>query len=79
MKMKSSATLFWLSAFSTAAAYGLKVLGTSPFEFCDADRDEDLTVINKIDIAPNPPKAWVRAFSLLLMYSHQLIGVRVCP
>ncbi|GFP53532.1 hypothetical protein ACSS6W_001077 [Trichoderma asperelloides] len=35
----------------------LKVPGENPIEFCNADRDDNLIVIDKVDLAPNPPKA----------------------
>jgi len=41
---------------SVSALGGLKVPGESPLEFCNADRDDDLVVFEKIDVAPNPPK-----------------------
>ncbi|KAH6631594.1 ML domain-containing protein [Chaetomium tenue] len=35
----------------------LKVPGESPLEFCDANRDNDLLTIDKVDLSPNPPLA----------------------
>ncbi|KAJ2992784.1 hypothetical protein NUW58_g2048 [Xylaria curta] len=34
-----------------------KVPGDSPLEFCDKDRAEDIVVIEKVDLSPNPPQA----------------------
>lgn len=34
----------------------LKVPGENPIEFCNADRGDDLITIEKVDLAPNPPK-----------------------
>ena len=37
----------------------LDVPGESPLQFCEATRDQDLVVIEKVDLSPNPPEAYV--------------------
>ncbi|KAL7785194.1 putative phosphatidylglycerol/phosphatidylinositol transfer protein precursor [Trichoderma ceciliae] len=68
--MRFSTTITYLSACLAAPATalaiwgdsasaldsGLKVPGENPIEFCDADRDDNIIVIEKVDLAPNPPK-----------------------
>ncbi|KAM0250011.1 hypothetical protein ACHAQJ_008818 [Trichoderma viride] len=41
---------------ASALDSSLKVPGENPIEYCNADRDGDLIVIEKVDLAPNPPK-----------------------
>lgn len=33
--------------------------GESPLQLCDGDHDQDLVVIKKVDLSPNPPQAYV--------------------
>lgn len=47
----------------------IKVPGESPLEFCNANRDDDLVQIEKIDISPNPPKAYALPPALLYHYA----------
>jgi len=35
----------------------LDVPGDSPLKYCDASRDDDIIVIDKVDLSPNPPEA----------------------
>lgn len=37
----------------------LRVPGESPFEFCALDHKDDLLVIERINLIPNPPQAYV--------------------
>lgn len=37
----------------------LKVPGDSPLELCDKAHNLDILTIEKIDLAPNPPQAYV--------------------
>lgn len=37
----------------------LKVPGNSPLELCPKAHDSDILTIAKVDLAPNPPKAYV--------------------
>lgn len=71
-------TITWLATYLTAvvAIGGHKVPGESPFKFCNADRDDDLLVVEKIDMAPNPPQLYVMAPSLLLTHTQVLLGAR---
>lgn len=39
-----------------------KVPGDSPLQFCDANHDEDTVHIDKVDLSPNPPEAYVIFF-----------------
>ena len=41
---------------SITPSESLKVPGESPLEFCNADHDDELLTIEKVDLAPNPPK-----------------------
>ena len=41
-----------------------KVPGDNPLEFCDTDHSKDIVHIEKVDLLPNPPEAYV--FSLPL-------------
>lgn len=36
----------------------LKIPGDSPLEFCPGDHAADLIKIDRVDLAPNPPKAY---------------------
>jgi len=36
----------------------LKIPGDSPLELCPGDHTADLIRIDKVDLAPNPPKAY---------------------
>jgi hypothetical protein len=51
----ATALAIWGESASALNA-GLKVPGDNPIEFCNADRDGDLIVIDKVDLSPNPPK-----------------------
>lgn len=42
-----------------------KIPGESPLEYCVGDHSDDLITINKVDLTPNPPKAYVRCPTLL--------------
>lgn len=37
----------------------LKVPGESPLELCDKDHDDDIVQIERVDLLPNPPEAYV--------------------
>lgn len=37
----------------------LKIPGDSPLELCDKDHAKDIVTIDKVDLLPNPPKAYV--------------------
>lgn len=37
----------------------LKIPGDSPLELCPKAHDSDILTIQKVDLAPNPPKAYV--------------------
>ncbi|KAL7949947.1 putative phosphatidylglycerol/phosphatidylinositol transfer protein precursor [Trichoderma barbatum] len=51
----ATALAIWGDSASSFDA-SLKVPGENPIEFCDASRDNDLITIQKVDLAPNPPK-----------------------
>lgn len=36
-----------------------KIPGDSPLELCDKDHGKDIVHIKKVDLSPNPPKAYV--------------------
>lgn len=38
----------------------LDVPGESPLKYCDANRKDDLVSIEKVDLLPNPPEAYVQ-------------------
>lgn len=52
----TTALAIWGESASALTA-NLKVPGENPIEFCSADRDDNLIEIQKVDLAPNPPKA----------------------
>lgn len=71
--MRLSAALVALSAAVAHAGFGLnfggnqvtvnedlKIPGDSPLELCPKAHDEDIITIDKVDLVPNPPKAYVR-------------------
>ena len=39
----------------------LDVPGQSPLKYCDASRDDDIIEIQKVDLVPNPPEAYVKS------------------
>ncbi|UKZ73604.1 hypothetical protein TrVFT333_001252 [Trichoderma virens FT-333] len=49
----ATALAIWGESASALDA-SLKVPGENPIEFCNADRDDDLIQITKVDLAPNP-------------------------
>ncbi|EGR51806.1 uncharacterized protein TRIREDRAFT_45085 [Trichoderma reesei QM6a] len=51
----ATALAIWGDSASALNA-GLKVPGENPIEFCDGNRANDLIEIQKVDLAPNPPK-----------------------
>jgi hypothetical protein len=70
--MRLSAALVALSAVVAHAGFGLnfggsqvtlnedlKVPGDSPLMLCDTEHNEDIITIDKVDLVPNPPKAYV--------------------
>lgn len=71
--MRLSAALVALSAAVAHAGFGLnfggnqvtvnddlKIPGDSPLELCPKAHDEDIITIDKVDLVPNPPKAYVQ-------------------
>lgn len=68
--MKFSAAIGLLSiCLAPATALSIldddnKIPGESPLELCQGDHSSDLITIKNVDLAPNPPKAYV--FSGLL-------------
>lgn len=70
--MKLSTALIALSAGVAHAGFGLnfggsqvtvnddlKIPGNSPLELCPKAHDDDILSIEKVDLVPNPPKAYV--------------------
>lgn len=70
--MRLSTTLIALSAGVAHAGFGLnfgggevtvnedlKIPGNSPLELCPKAHDDDILTIEKVDLVPNPPKAYV--------------------
>lgn len=70
--MRLSAVLVALAAGVAQAGFGdylggsqvainenLKVPGDSPLELCPKAHDLDILTIEKVDLAPNPPQAYV--------------------
>lgn len=60
-----------LSIFNDKAGAALddndnKIPGNSPLEFCNGDHSDDLITIEKVDLSPNPPLAYV-----LLLPPHE--------
>lgn len=37
----------------------LQIPGDNPLKYCDADRGDDIITIEKVDLSPNPPEAYV--------------------
>ena len=44
---------------SVIANDDLKIPGDSPLELCNKDHENDTVTIEKVDLLPNPPKAYV--------------------
>ena len=72
MKLSATACVAALSAsvvsasipwFGSQDAIGpndaAKVPGDNPLEFCDTDHSKDIVHIEKVDLLPNPPEAYV--------------------
>lgn len=70
--MRLSAALIALTASVAHAGFGdyfagsqviinedLKIPGDSPLELCPKAHDVDILTIEKVDLAPNPPQAYV--------------------
>lgn len=53
----------------------LKIPGDSPLEFCPGDHSADIVKIDKVDLLPNPPKAYDYPARLLSCSGHGLIGL----
>lgn len=53
----SAMSIFNGNAPDVAINEDLKIPGSSPLELCDKDHKDDLIVIKKVDLLPNPPKA----------------------
>jgi hypothetical protein len=76
--MKLLNTIFLLTTCWTATvAAGIRVPGDSPLEFCSANRDQDLFVLEKVDISPNPPKAYGLDFLAAGTHAHLMTGEKV--
>lgn len=43
-----------------------KIPGESPLKLCDGDHKDDILKITKVDLSPNPPKAYVHRHMTLL-------------
>ena len=83
MKLSATACVAALSAsvvsasipwFGSQDAIGpndaAKVPGDNPLEFCDTDHSKDIVHIEKVDLLPNPPEAYVLPiFFFLLLFS----------
>jgi hypothetical protein len=54
--LAAPATALAIWGDSSALDESLKVPGENPINYCSPDRDGDLIVIEKVDLAPNPPK-----------------------
>lgn len=72
MKFLSVSPWIVLCLAAVALGGGLKVPGESPIEFCNYDRDDDLLDVQKIDIAPNPPKPYAMLPPFLFQYPPRL-------
>lgn len=69
--MRLSAALLAITAGVAQAGFGLdfgsqvtvnenvKIPGDSPLELCPKSHDLDILTIEKVDLAPNPPRAYV--------------------
>jgi len=53
----SGLTLFGSDDQSVIINDELDVPGESPLKYCEAARDDDIIVIEKVDLVPNPPEA----------------------
>jgi hypothetical protein len=81
--MRLSAALVALSAAVAHAGFGLnfggnqvtvnedlKIPGDSPLELCPKAHDEDVITIDKVDLLPNPPKAYVQHPARRAIWTH---------
>ena len=72
MRLSATACVAALSASVVSAGSGwfssqdvietndaAKVPGDNPLEFCDTDHSKDIVHIEKVDLLPNPPEAYV--------------------
>lgn len=50
-----------------------KIPGDSPLELCPGDHADDLITINSVNLAPNPPLAYVMSITSKLATSYPIV------